>query len=173
MCEWGDLHGRGYFLQLIYVIQQLEAQLCLVDQGKAWKWADAQFDGAWSKVHDRLYTNIETDDLAIRDIEVEIYRKSILSLIEKYKSEKNVCSIQAFLKGIGCTVEKESKKTRLVRKYESIFDLSPVTRLIPGLEISKDVVPIIEEKVCGSSQKTKETISKRSTSSGSGKRYLK
>lgn len=83
------------------IIREIEAEIKTQYLGGAIRWADAKYDGAWSKAIDRfdaaLTIAIERKDYRTAEIEGAYYRATVLDLIRKYKTAKNMDDADSFL----------------------------------------------------------------------------
>lgn len=83
------------------LISEIEAEIKFEYLPGAIRWADENFDGAWSKAIDRfdaaLTHAIEHKDWRSIEIEKATYRRTVLDLIAKYKAERRIGDQESFL----------------------------------------------------------------------------
>ena len=74
------------------LIATIEAEIQFLYQPRAIIWCDKQFDGAWSKAMDRfdqyLSCAFERKDFSLAQAEGELYKNTVLPLLNKYKAHK-------------------------------------------------------------------------------------
>lgn len=89
------------FLELINTI---ESELKQEYVGGAIKWCDEKFDNAWSKALDRfdkaLAIAIDRQEYALAKMEGEFYKATILDLLRKFKTAKQIKDSDAFLESL-------------------------------------------------------------------------
>lgn len=86
------------------LIGEIEAELKFEYLPGAIRWADQNFDGAWSKAIDRydnaLSLAIERKDWRSLQIEGAHYKRTVLDMIVKYKRHKNMTDSESFLSSL-------------------------------------------------------------------------
>lgn len=86
------------------LINEIEAELNPRYWSGAIQWADEKYNGAWSKAIDRFENAItkgyENLNFAYAQSEGEIYKQTILKLIQEYKEEKGIGEEKSFLDAI-------------------------------------------------------------------------
>lgn len=92
--------SQGY----LQAINAIEAELAAKYLPGAIRWCDEQFNGAWSNAIDRfdkaLSIAIDRKDHQLSKIEGEFYRATILDLLSRYKTAKDIGDTSSFLEAI-------------------------------------------------------------------------
>ena len=98
------IFGRGGYINFIRLINTIESELAMEYWPGAIAWCDENFGEAWSNAIERfeksLSSSLDRNDFNLIAREKEIYMRTILDLMRKYKAYKKIDDIDSFLKTI-------------------------------------------------------------------------
>lgn len=88
-------------LKFFELINRIEAELCQVYWPGAIRWADEQFDSAWSNAITRfeaaLIKALSTANFAFLEMEGKVYKETLLCLMKQYKEVHQINGAKEFL----------------------------------------------------------------------------